>query len=570
MEERMRLIAIDTETTGSAPAKGDRCVEIGAAELINGRFTGRTFQTYLNPERPVAWQAQRIHGLSDRFLADKPRLAEVAPDLLAFIGDAACLAHNARFDRDMLLYDFRHAGLQVPALRFFDTIPFAQARVRAPSYRLDQLALTLGVLEKGRGLHGALEDAEILSRVVEAIEARQPGALAAWMRGSAPLNPLPKGWHAPPAPTARPTGVRAQPSVQAAPPGPTAPQAPSGEALEADRIAALVRTALEGAPDLTLFAERLTAAGVLMRPVINGQLALHGARFSTPNASFTGGAIGLTGPALERAGPAYRHAEHAALVARLVAAHDAVMGPVTALKGRFTAVPSNAAPNKNAEAGAAARGRLRTVIATHLPEAHSIFDLAERLERVGVVTETRLDTKRMRVSSVLFIGEAARLPGSAVGLGPRDRDPDFWSLAAPEPVRTAPDGSLIAPIEIRPKPVPPTRIGEGLNPGVAELIAELNRGALEIEPKTVLQIRSGRDAWSGLPETTLRGLLAEARPNVELDALLAPLSGADRGSALRWVCRGLDPELTLAFHQTRQLVYEARNAERAQDATPEP
>lgn len=557
----MRLIAIDTETTGSAPAKGDRCVEIGAVELINGRFTGRTFQTYLNPERPVAWQAQRIHGLSDRFLADKPRLAEVAPDLLAFIGDAPCLAHNARFDRDMLLYDFRHAGLQVPALRFFDTIPFAQARVRAPSYRLDQLALTLGVLEKGRGLHGALEDAEILSRVVEAIEARQPGALAAWMRGSAPLNPFPKGWQAPPAP----------PPVAKSPPSdPLTPEGTSGEAREADRIAALVRTALEGAPDLTLFAERLTAAGVLMRPVINGQLALHGARFSTPNASFTGGAIGLTGPALERAGPAYRHAEHAGLVVRLVAAHDAVMGQVTALKGRFTAVPSDAAPNKTAEAGAAARERLHKIITTHLPDVRRVFDLAERLELVGVITETRIDTKRMRVSTVLFIGEGARLPGSAVGLGPRDRDPDFWSLAAPEPVRMAPDGSPIAPIEIRPAPAQPTQIGEGLNPGVAELIAELNRGALEIGPETVLRVRSGRDAWSGLPETALRGLLAEARPNVELDALLAPLSGADRGSALRWVCRGLDPELTLAFHQTRQLVYEARNAERAQDATPEP
>lgn len=302
----MRLIAIDTETTGGSPAKGDRCVEIGATELIDGRLTGRTFQTYLNPDHPVAWQAQRVHGLTNRFLADKPRFAQIAPDLLDFIGDATCLAHNARFDRDMLLYDFRHAGLPVPEMRFFDTIPFAQARVRAPSYRLDQLAITLGVLETGRGLHGALEDAEILGRVVEAIETRQPGALAAWMRGSAPLSPLPKGWHGSPAPTARPAGVRAQPSTQAAPPGPTAPQAPSEEALEADRIAALVRTALEGAPDLALFAARLTVAGVLMRPVINGELALHGVRFSTPRASFTGGAISLTGPALERAGPASR------------------------------------------------------------------------------------------------------------------------------------------------------------------------------------------------------------------------------------------------------------------------
>lgn len=566
----MRLIAIDTETTGASPAKGDRCVEIGAVELIDGRLTGRTFQSYLNPERAVAWQAQRVHGLTGRFLSDKPRFAQIAPDLLAFIGDAPCLAHNARFDRDMLLYDFRYAGLPVPALRFFDTIPFAQGRVRTPSYRLDQLALTLGVLEKGRGLHGALEDAEILGRVVAAIESRQPGGLAAWLRGAAPLSPLPKGWQATPAPPARPVGGRSGPSALAAPPGPSAPPEPSEEAREADRIAALVRGALDGGPDLALFAERLTAAGVLMRPVINGELALHGARFSTPRASFTGGAIGLTGPALERAGPAYRHPEHAGLVARLVAAHDAVMGPVTALKGRFTAVPSGGAPRQVGEAGAAARERLQGIIATHLPEARSIFDLADRLERVGVVTETRLDTMRMRVSSVLFISEGARVPGPAVGLGPRDRGPDFWSLAAPEPVRTAPDGSLIAPIEIRPSSPPPTRIGEGLNPGVAELIADLNRGALGISPETALSIRCGRDGWSGLSEAALRGLLAEARPGEDLDTLFAPLSGPDRGSALRWVCRGLDPQLTLAFHRARQAAYEARNAARVEDPSPEP
>ncbi|PTX52318.1 DNA polymerase III epsilon subunit [Gemmobacter caeni] len=562
----MRLIAIDTETTGASPARGDRCVEIGAVELIDGRLTGRTFQTYLNPDHPVAWQAQRVHGLTNRFLADKPRFAEIAPDLLDFIGDATCLAHNARFDRDMLLYDFRHAGLPVPTLRFFDTIPFAQARVRTPSYRLDQLALTLGVLKKGRGLHGALEDAEILGRVVEAIETRQPGALAAWMRGSAPLSPLPKGWQAPPAPPTRLAAARPEPSERAAPPGPTAPQAASEEAREADRIAALVRAALDGAPDLALFAERLTSAGVLMRPVINGELALHGVRFSTPRASFTGGAIGLTGPALERAGPAYRHPEHAGLVARLVAAHDAVMGPVTALKGRFTATPASPIPPQTDEA----RRRVHALITEAIPGATTVFDLAARLEKVGIRAETRIDTKRMRVSSVLFISEGARVPGSAVGLGPKDRTPDFWSLATPEPVRMAPDGSLIAPIELCPKPVTPTRIGEGLNPGVAELIADLNRGACEIGPETVLRIRSGRDAWSGFPEAALRELLAGAHPLEELDALFTPLTGQDRGSALRWVCRGLDPQLTLAFHQTRQLVYEARNAERAQDATPEP
>ena len=236
-----------------------------------------------------------------------------------------------------------------------------------------------------------------------------------------------------------------------------------------------------------------------MRPVINGDLALHGVRFSTPLASFTGGAIGLTGPALERAGPAYRHPEHAGLVARLVTEHDRIMGPVTALKGRFTAVPTRAEPSQSEEA----RHRLRVLINQALPEASTIFDLAARLEVIGVRTETRIDTRRMRVSSVLFVAEGARVPGPAVGLGPKDQTPDFWSLTAPGPVRTGPDGRVIAPASQRlPAPVP-ERIGDLLNAGVADLISTLNSGATEISPETVLSIRSGTDGWSRLSESAL-------------------------------------------------------------------
>lgn len=554
----MRLISIDTETTGGSAPKGDRCVEIGAVEIIDGRLTGRTFQTYVNPQRPVAWQAQRVHGLSSLFLADKPLFAEIAPDLLEFIGDAPCMAHNARFDRDMLLHDFRSAGLEIPCFRFYDTIPLAKAMVRSPAYRLDVLARTLGVLDQDRGKHGALEDSEILARVLAKIESDKPGALGAWMARSAPLSPLPKGW-GPAAPAPRRSGTRlsAQPVETDR----------SEEQEEADRIGALVHDAVARMRGFADFADRLTRNGVLLRPMINGELALHGVRFSTPKASFTGGRIGLTGPALEQAGAAYRHPDHEALAARLVEAHDRVMGPVGALKTRFTATPLS----KEAAQSETARTRVSALIRDALPEARSIFDLADRLERDGVRVETRLDTRRMRVSSVLFVSEGARVPGGRVGLGPRDMSLEFWSLTQPGPLRTGPDGRILAPEVRKPAPAPaPTQIGEGLNEGVAELIAAVNGGEIEIGPDTVSRIRCGRDAWSGMPEEALRDLIEEARPGDGIDTLFAPLSGSDRGSALRWVCRGLDPELTLAFHQTRQAVYEARNAGRTAEPSPEP
>lgn len=104
----------------------------------------------------------------------------------------------------MLLFDFLHAGLPVPAWRFHDTIPFAKAHVRAPAYRLDVLAQTLGVIGTARGLHGALEDAAILAGVVERIEVSRPGALGDWLTRTAPLSPLPKSWPAETAPDPAP------------------------------------------------------------------------------------------------------------------------------------------------------------------------------------------------------------------------------------------------------------------------------------------------------------------------------------------------------------------------------
>ena len=71
----MREIVFDTETTGFEPSDGHRIVEIGCVELMDHFPTGRTLQFYLNPERDVPIESQRVHGLSAEFLADKPLFA---------------------------------------------------------------------------------------------------------------------------------------------------------------------------------------------------------------------------------------------------------------------------------------------------------------------------------------------------------------------------------------------------------------------------------------------------------------------------------------------------------------
>ena len=94
----MRQIIIDTETTGLSARGGDRIVEIGAIEVVNHLPTGRTYQVYLNPERAMPAEAERVHGLSAAFLADKPLFSAICDELLAFIGEAPLVAHNAGFD----------------------------------------------------------------------------------------------------------------------------------------------------------------------------------------------------------------------------------------------------------------------------------------------------------------------------------------------------------------------------------------------------------------------------------------------------------------------------------------
>src|ERR1700742_3030062 len=106
----MREIVFDTETTGLSPAGGDRIVEIGCVELINRCETGRTFHAYFKPNRAMPSEAEAVHGLSDKFLADKPAFESLCEDLLAFIGDSPLIAHNAGFDFGFINHELGQCG----------------------------------------------------------------------------------------------------------------------------------------------------------------------------------------------------------------------------------------------------------------------------------------------------------------------------------------------------------------------------------------------------------------------------------------------------------------------------
>ncbi len=173
----MREIIFDTETTGLDPRAGDRLVEIGCIEMVNRVSTGRTWHGYFNPQRAMPPEAERIHGLSDTFLADKPLFAARAQEFLDFIADSPLVAHNAGFDFGFVNAELDLCGLAgLESERMVDTVALARMRHPGAKNSLDALCTRYGIDRSHRTLHGALLDAELLAQVyVELMGGRQIG-----------------------------------------------------------------------------------------------------------------------------------------------------------------------------------------------------------------------------------------------------------------------------------------------------------------------------------------------------------------------------------------------------------
>ena len=171
----MREVVLDTETTGLDPIDGHRVIEIGCVELDDHFPTGRTFQAYLNPERSVPLDSQRVHGLTDAFLADKPTFATVVDALFAFIEDAPLVIHNASFDIGFINAELDR--LKRPPIlrdRLVDTLLLARRKHPGVSNRLDDLCSRYSIDNSRRTKHGALLHAELLAEVyIDLIGARQ-------------------------------------------------------------------------------------------------------------------------------------------------------------------------------------------------------------------------------------------------------------------------------------------------------------------------------------------------------------------------------------------------------------
>lgn len=171
----MREVVLDTETTGLDPAEGHRIIEIGCLELEGHVPTGRNWRSYLHPERDIPEDAMRIHGLTLETLANAPVFAAIADELLAFLGKAPLIIHNAEFDLKFLNAELaRIERPSIPTLRAIDTIAIARRRFPGARCSLDELCKRFAIDTSSRAKHGALIDAELLAQVyLELIGGRQ-------------------------------------------------------------------------------------------------------------------------------------------------------------------------------------------------------------------------------------------------------------------------------------------------------------------------------------------------------------------------------------------------------------
>ncbi|MBB1485864.1 DNA polymerase III subunit epsilon [Oceanospirillum sediminis] len=169
----MRQVVLDTETTGLEPSQGHRIIEIGCVELINRKFTGRTYHQYIKPDRAVDAEAVEVHGITDDFLADKPDFAHVAADFFEFIRGSQLVIHNAPFDVGFINHEFMWLdqaqgtsyGKVEDYCQVLDTLVLSRKMNPGSRHSLDALCKKYGIDNSHRELHGALLDSEILADV---------------------------------------------------------------------------------------------------------------------------------------------------------------------------------------------------------------------------------------------------------------------------------------------------------------------------------------------------------------------------------------------------------------------
>lgn len=164
----IRLLAVDTETTGLSPAAGDRLVEVARVEIADGAL-GEDWSSLVRPGRPIPPEASRVHGITDAMVADAPEPGPVGLALRDACGELPLVFHNAPFDLPFLIQMFRDAGAPGLLNPIVDTLGLARGLSGTGSNSLGALASRYGLPPERA--HRALGDARTTARLFLALAA---------------------------------------------------------------------------------------------------------------------------------------------------------------------------------------------------------------------------------------------------------------------------------------------------------------------------------------------------------------------------------------------------------------
>ena len=170
-----RLIVLDTETTGIEPSEGHRIIEVGAVQILDREITSTEFHEYVQPNKKVG-ESVNIHGITDKFLINKPQFNQISDDLLSFIKGATLVIHNAPFDLGFLNNELSIVGIKETIeniCTIIDTLELSKQQRPGTMHNLDALCRRFGIDTSARTRHGALLDAQILTQVYLAMTGGQ-------------------------------------------------------------------------------------------------------------------------------------------------------------------------------------------------------------------------------------------------------------------------------------------------------------------------------------------------------------------------------------------------------------
>ena len=185
--DRLHYVVFDTETTGLSPSTGDEIIQIAAVRVVGGRIlTGETFNTLVDPRRPIPPESIPFHGITDGMVAGKPTIDTVLPQFRSFVSGAVMVAHNAAFDLKFLKMKERAAGVSFdcPVL---DTMLLSRMLLgNDGDHTLDGIAERLGiaVVDRHTALGDSLVTAAVFLRMVEMLRERDVRTLDDAIRGA--------------------------------------------------------------------------------------------------------------------------------------------------------------------------------------------------------------------------------------------------------------------------------------------------------------------------------------------------------------------------------------------------